>query len=159
MANLSDSAFSDQEIVFLRELHHLGLRYILVGAGAAVVQGANTMTQDLDFWLDDNASPHIAAAAKAAGGFYSSRMQPPMVGGAGLDRIDLVTHCDGLGSFEQEYANTIALPMQDFEIRVLNLERVIASKIAANRPKDRAVLEQLRAALVVLESVERNSKK
>ena len=90
---------------------------------------------------------------QVAGGFYSPRMQPPMVGGEGLARIDLVTQCDGLGSFEEEYANTVALQVDDFEIRVLKLERVIASKVAADRPKDRAVLDQLKTALAVIEAL------
>ncbi|MEO0325291.1 MAG: hypothetical protein AAF447_20205 [Myxococcota bacterium] len=37
--------------------------------------------------------------------------------------------------------------MADVPLRVLPLERIIASKQAADRPKDRAALPQLRAAL------------
>ena len=91
-------------------------------------------------------------AARAAGGFYSTRTQPPLVGGEGLDRIDIVTHCDGLDEFDVEYARTSALRIDDFEIRVLELRRIIASKEAADRPKDRAVLEQLRAALAAIDA-------
>lgn len=153
MVDLDDSAPNRQEVIFLRELNRLGVRYMLVGLGAAVVQGADTMTQVLDFWFEQLGSPLIGEAAKIADGFYSPRMQPPMVGGEGLDRIDLVTHCDGLESFEEEYANTVALQVDDFEIRVLKLERVIASKLAADRPKDRAVLDQLKTALAVIDSL------
>jgi hypothetical protein len=72
-----------------------------------------------------------------------------MIAGEGLDRIDLVTHCDGLKGFDAEYKKAIALPIADFSIKILRLERVIASKRAAGRPKDKAVLEALRATLAV----------
>jgi len=146
-----DNPFTEEERIFLRELAISGTRFVLVGLAAAVVQGADTVTQDLDFWFESPGAPAIGAAARAAGGFYSSRTQPPMVGGKGLERIDVVTHCDGLDEFSEEYENTSGLPIDDFEIRVLALGRVIASKEAADRPKDRAVLEQLRAALATIQ--------
>lgn len=70
-----------------------------------------------------------------------------MIGGRGLERIDVVTHCDGLEGFDAEYARTKALKLGEVELRVLDLERIIASKEAAGRPKDLAVLPALRAAL------------
>lgn len=151
MPDFDDSPFTDQERIFLRELTRSGCRFILVGLGAAVVQGADTVTQDLDWWFEFPSSPTIGKAARAAGGFYSARTDPPMVGGAGLERIDVVTHCHGLETFDTEYPNTASLTIDDFEVRVLKLDRIIKSKEAANRPKDRAVLEQLRAALAALE--------
>lgn len=143
----SDSPFSDAELAFFRALDRAGVRYVLVGLSAAVVQGADTVTQDLDLWFAPGAQADLAAAVKAAGGFYAARTEPPKIGGPGLERIDVVTHCHGLDAFDVEYERTVPLAIEDFEIRVLELSRVIASKVAANRPKDRAVLEQLRAAL------------
>ena len=71
-----------------------------------------------------------------------------MIAGEGLDRLDVVTHCDGRKTFATEYAKAVDLPIADFTIKILPLERVIASKRAAGRRKDKAVLEALRAALV-----------
>lgn len=147
MPDFDDSPLTEEERTFLRELTESGCRFMLVGLAAAVLQGADTTTQDLDWWFEPHSATAIRKAAAAAGGFYSSRMDPPTVGGEGLDRIDIVTHCDGLQSFDEEYENTISLTVDDFELRVLKLERVIKSKEAANRPKDRAVLEQLKATL------------
>jgi hypothetical protein len=73
-----------------------------------------------------------------------------MIAGEGLDRIDVVTRCQGLKRFDAEYAKAVDLPVADFSIKILPLERVIVSKRAAGRPKDKAVLESLRAALVAL---------
>lgn len=147
MPRSNDTPFTDEELELFRALDREGVRFMLVGLAAAVVQGADTVTQDLDFWFAPGSEAGLVDAAKAAGGFYSARMEPPMLGGQGLERIDVVTHCDGLETFEAEYQRSLPLKVEDLEIRVLRLDRIIASKVAANRPKDRAVLEQLRAAL------------
>lgn len=149
MPDYEDNPLTKAERTFLRVLSQENIRFILVGLSAAVLQGADTATQDLDLWIESLDAPEISEAAVLAGGFYAARMQPPMVGGKGLERIDLVTHCDGLDEFDVEYRRSITVPLGDLELRVLPLDRIIASKTAANRPKDRAVLEQLQAALAV----------
>lgn len=154
MPTFEDSPLTKAERVFLSALAEENVRFLLVGLSAAVLQGADTATQALDLWLESPDTPGLGKAATRAGGFYASRMQPPMVGGEGLERIDLVTHCDGLDPFDVEYARAIAIAIGDIELRVLPLERIIASKVAANRPKDRAVVEPLRAALAVQREVE-----
>jgi len=120
---------------------------MIVGLGAAVLQGADAVTQDLDLWFHSLADPAIASAARKAGGVFVARSSPPMIAGEGLDRIDLVIHCDGLKGFDSEYKKAIDLPLADFSVKILPLERVAASKRAAGRPKDKAVFEALRAAI------------
>jgi hypothetical protein len=143
----SDFPLSECEVVFLRELIRSRSRFLVVGLGAAVLQGADAVTQDLDLWFHSLGDPAIAAAARKAGGAFVTRTSPPMISGEGLDRIDLVTHCDGLRTFDTEYKNAVDVRVADFSIKILPLERIIASKKAAGRPKDRAVLEALRATL------------
>jgi hypothetical protein len=142
-----DFPLSEAEVTFLRELTLARSRFLIVGLGAAVLQGADTATQDLDLWFESLSDPAIAAAARKAGGAFVTRSNPPMIAGTDLDRIDIVTHCDGLRRFDAEYKKAIDVTLADFSVKVLPLERVIASKTAAARPKDRAVLEALRAAL------------
>lgn len=143
------------ERVFLRELDRQGVRFILVGMSAAALQGADLATQDLDLWFQSLAAPGIEEAARAAGGFYVTRTSPPFVGGKGLERIDLVTHCHGLDPFDVEYERSLGADLGDLELRVLPLERIIVSKAAASRPRDRAALESLKAALAVQRELER----
>jgi hypothetical protein len=143
----SDFPLSAAELAFLRELTLAHSRFVVVGLGAAVLQGADAVTQDLDLWFRSLGDPAIAAAARKAGGVFVTRSNPPMIAGEGLDRIDLVTHCDGLRSFDAEYKKAIDVRIADFSIKILPLERVIASKRAAGRPKDKAALEALRATL------------
>jgi len=148
VAASSDFPLSDAELAFLRELVRTGTRFLVVGVGAAVLQGADTVTQDLDLWFESLGDPAIADAAQAAGGAFVSRTSPPMLAGEGLDRLDVVTRCQGLKSFASEYAKALDVPVADFSIKILPLDRIIASKRAAGRPKDKAVIEALRAALV-----------
>lgn len=57
-----------------------------------------------------------------------------------MDFIDLVTHMTGLGPFEREYEHVRRMELQGERVPVLALNRIIVSKRAADRPKDRAVL-------------------
>jgi hypothetical protein len=75
-----------------------------------VLQGANTGTRDIDIWFEDVSDPRIGEAVAEAEGIWVSRsfgMRPPQIGGDALgDRVDVVTHVHGLGTFEDELANT-----------------------------------------------------
>jgi hypothetical protein len=144
------SPFTKAETRFLRELCSKGTPFLVVGMGSAVLQGVNAMTDDLDLWFDHPLDERIGEAAKIAGGSFVWRSDPPMIEGRGLDRIDLVFYCHGLRGFSSEYRKAITLEFGDFSLKLLPLERVIVSKIAAGRPKDKAVLEVLKAALKVV---------
>lgn len=125
---------------------------MLVGLTAAIVQGANTATRDIDLWFESPSDPNINAAAQAAGGIWISGlgMRPPQLGGALGDRFDVVFSMSGLASFADEVSRTIVATIDGVEVRVLALDRVVASKRAANRPKDRAALPALEEALAAI---------
>ena len=148
MPDSGDFPLSEAELVFLRELARARSKFLIVGVGAAVLQGADAVTQDLDLWFRSIGDPAIEKAARKAGGVLVTRSNPPMVAGQDLDRIDLVVRCQGLEAFDKEYAGAVTLRVTDFSVKLLPLDRVIVSKKAAGRPKDKAVLEALRAALV-----------
>lgn len=145
---------ADPELTLLRELDARGVRFVLVGMGAAILQGATGVTQDLDLWFESLTDPRIADAVRAAGGIYLSGsfgMQPPTIGGALGDRFDVVTHADGLGPFADEWTATRVIDIQGVPVHVLPLARVLESKRAAGRPKDLAQLPVLEAALAALD--------
>lgn len=143
-------ALTDAEIRFFRALDELGIRFMVVGLSAAVLQGADTVTADIDLWLEDRSDPRIHEAARRAGGVWIPGhfgMAPPMLGGDELsDRLDVVTSLHGLGSFDEEYGGSKTLDADGVSLRVLPLQRIIASKRAAGRRKDLAVLPALEAA-------------
>ena len=106
--------------------------------GAALIQGTPGTTQDVDLWLERMDETQLSEAAHRAGGFYTSGfgLQPPAIGGEGLDRIDLVVTASGLEAFEHEFARAREYDLDGVRVKVLPLERVIVSKRAAKRPKD-----------------------
>jgi predicted nucleotidyltransferase len=150
------SALTDAEHTLFEALNRRGVRFMLVGLSAAVLQGANTGTRDIDIWFEDTSDPRIGEAVNEARGIWVSGafgMRPPQIGGDALgDRVDVVTHMHGLGEFEQEIANTLEVDLDGIPLRVLKLERIIVSKRATGRKKDLAVIPALEEALAVLES-------
>jgi hypothetical protein len=65
------------------------------------------------------------------------------------DRFDVVIRPDGLDAFDVEYGRARTEIVEGIPLRVLPLERIIASKRAAKRLKDLAQLPALEAALAV----------
>jgi hypothetical protein len=66
------SAFTPGEHRLLESLNRTGVRYMLVGLSAAVLQGANTGTRDIDVWFEDLSDPRIGDAVHEAGGIWIS---------------------------------------------------------------------------------------
>ena len=149
MQDSDDLPLSRAEFEFLRALTDAGVPFLVVGLSAAVLQGADTATQDLDLWFASLADPRVSDAAIRAGGVLIWRITPAVLSGPDLERIDLVYHCDGLDSFYTEFAHAVTVDVCGIALKVLPLSRVIASKKAANRTKDRSVLPALEAALAV----------
>jgi predicted nucleotidyltransferase len=153
MAN--SDVLSEAEQTFLRTLNDRGVRYLLVGMSAALLQGARGATDDIDLWFETTDDPGIGEAAKAAGGFWypgNWGMRPPALAGDALgDRFDVVMSASGLASFAEEYANGHDAEVDGIPIKVLPLPRIIVSKRAAGRAKDLAQIPALEEAIAVSE--------
>ncbi len=133
-----------------------GVRYILLGMGAALLEGAPVATQDLDVWIEHTEDEKLREAAHDAGGFWISGfgVQPPAFGGAGLDRIDVVLTAHGLDAFAVEYERALTRDVEGVSLRILPLERIIASKRSIKRAKDLAQLPALEATLLARTDME-----
>jgi hypothetical protein len=147
---VDDFALTPAERLLLDALDRRGVRFVVVGMGAAVLEGAPVATQDLDIWFERADDERLRIAATDAGGFWISGfgLQPPAFGGPGLERIDVVLTVHGLGPFGEEYGGTIEREVDGLRVRILPLERVIASKRVLRRPKDLAQLPALEATLL-----------
>jgi hypothetical protein len=142
---------SEQELALLFELTKAQVPFMVVGLSAAVILGADTVTKDIGLWFRSTSHPGLAEAASKVGGVFAWRNNPPLFSGPGLDSIDVVVRCDGLEDFDQEYAAAReVLLAPGLVVKVLPIERVLASKMAANRPKDRAVIPALEAAIAAI---------
>ena len=144
-----DVVLTPAERALLQALNALGVPYLIVGMGAALIEGAPGTTQDLALWFGRIDADQLSEAARRAGGVYTSGfgVQPPAIGGEGLDRIDVVLTASGLDSFERELQGAHEYEIDGVTLQVLPLDRVIVSKRAAMRAKDSAQLPMLEAAL------------
>lgn len=143
--------FTDRELRFVRELVNHQVRFLIVGLSAAALQGAPVVTQDVDLWFRSLEDPGLSAALQRVGGAYVAPTlhAPPMLAGEGLELFDIVLRMSGLRSFDEEWANAVELTLGDVVTRVLPLTRILASKRAADRPKDRAVVPLLEEVIAL----------
>lgn len=148
--------FGEGEIEFLKELVREKVEFMIVGLSAAALQGAPVVTQDIDLWFKNLEEPGIQRALKKVRGSYVPPMMgnPPLFAGRNIELFDVVVHMHGLGEFDEERENTIKVPLGRIKIPVLKLERIIASKKAAGRAKDKIVLGVLSDALKAIREKE-----
>jgi hypothetical protein len=148
--------FGDPEVEFLQELVREKVDFMIVGLSAAALQGAPVVTQDVDLWFRTLSDPGIERALKKVRGSYVPpiMLYPPMFAGDAVKLFDIVMNMDGLGEFVEERENTIKLRLGREKVLVLKLERIIASKKAAGREKDKLVLKVLQDALKVIQERE-----
>jgi len=151
---------SDYRTLF-RELAVEQVEFIVVGALAAVLQGAPIVTLDLDILrrrTPENVERllRVLERLKAVARSDPRRIAPNASHLAGPAHLLLDTtsgDLDILGTIEESTGyeelldETIELELEGARVHVLRLERVIRAKEAAGRPKDLAVLPVLRATL------------
>ena len=147
---MDDFALTPAERRLFHALSDRGVRFLIIGMGAALIEGAPLATQDIELWFAGVDDPRIIQAAKDAGGFWISGfgVQPPAFGGDGLSRIDVVLTAHGLDAFDTEYERALQRTVDGTPLRVLPLDRVIASKRSTGRLKDTAQLPALEATLL-----------
>ena len=133
---------------------HAQLECILIGNAAAALHGAPVTTLDFDFLFRDtplNRKKLVRIATEL--GAIVLRPYYPASSLFRLTDDDLTLQVDflgaihGLRSFEGARKRSNTVHMAGHPLLVLSLEDIIASKAAANRDKDRAVLPILKATL------------
>jgi hypothetical protein len=137
---------------FLKALIKEEIECILIGAMAAIEQGAPLMTVDYDFWvrLPERQYVQLIRIVKAQGATIRARTVYELVDGT---QVNAVFKPDGLESFEKEWKKSRWGTLENVRVKVLPLRRVIASKRAANREKDIAVLPILHRTLLLAKKV------
>ena len=146
--------FTEKEALFLRELRKQKVEFIIVGLSAAALQGAPVVTQDVDLWFEDLNDPGLKKVLKKVGAAYvpPSAHNPPMFAGNAVNLFDIVVHMHGLEAFEQEKKNALTMDLGKIKVLVLSLERIIKSKKATGRQKDKIVLPVLKDALIAIKN-------
>ena len=131
---------------FLKALRADRIDCILIGAMAAIEQGAPLMTVDYDFWvrLPERQCVRLLAIVQRLGGTIRAPTLYELSDGT---QVNAVFKPNGLRSFAAEWRQCRLGRLEGVPLRILPLLRVIASKRAANREKDRAVLPILERTL------------
>lgn len=131
---------------FLQALNEEKIPCILIGMMAAVEQGAPLTTIDYDLWvkLPERQYVRLLGIIQRLGGTTLARTFYELSDGT---QVNAVFKPDGLQSFDTEYKRCPLSIVGGHQVRVLPLERVIASKRAAGREKDLAVLPVLERTL------------
>jgi len=142
-----------------------GVRYVLIGSLAAVVQGSPLATFDADICPAKDAD-NLRRLADALEELESRIRTPDAADGvafpkdasflAGVQILNLVTRFgdldlafrpSGTDGFEDLIRNAVEIRIKGLPVKVAALQDVIRSKEAANRPRDRRVLPLLRQLL------------
>jgi hypothetical protein len=143
---------SETELRLLESLLRHKIRFMVVGLSAAALQGAPVVTEDVDLWFDNLSDPKLIPALAEVGAAYIPPFghNPPMLGGAGGEPFDIAIRMSGLGEFADEWRHAVKIKVGRLWLKVLPLERILASKQAANRPKDQRVIPVLQNTLRTL---------
>ena len=107
----------------------------------------------MDLWFESIGDDRIGEAARAVGGFWATRLSPPMLGGGLGDRFDVVTTMSGLGAFADEYPSARTEDLCGVAVKVLSLERIAQSKRAAARPKDALAVRLIEETIAIVKRV------
>ncbi|MFL5369797.1 MAG: hypothetical protein ACJ79M_20930 [Myxococcales bacterium] len=144
-----------------RALRVATLEAVVIGNSASMLNGAPVTTQDIDLLIRDTKLNRrkLARFAEEIGG------SPPMPVSElsnvewieGDLRVPVEIHFDRISgglTFSAVRARAQIVEVGGEKLAVASLADVIRSKQAANRPKDRAVLPILRAAMAVKKKLE-----
>ena len=143
---------------FLKALQEEGIECILIGAMAAIQQGAPLMTVDYDFWirLPERQYVRLLTLVQRLGGTIRAQTVYELADGT---QFNAIFKPDGLRSFEAERKGCRFGQLGGVRVRVLPLRRVIASKRAAGRDKDIAVLPILERTLRLAKQLNKHKRK
>ncbi len=146
----------------LEVLTHHSVNYIVVGGVAAIVEGAPVTTLDLDIVIDhdiknlesvlealhsinahyrDLAGRHITPTRERLTTNMTNLMQTD------LGPLDVLVEIGDGERYAELLPHTRVREVAGIKVQVLGLEKVIETKEAADRDKDRAVLPVLRRSL------------
>lgn len=143
--------------------HHA--KFIVVGAYAAIMQGASMRTDDLDICYErvsDNYKNIIRALAPFNPRFRGlpENLKAPfdertltqgtnftLITDAGS--LDLLGEMSGVGGYSQIMGDAKTIKIGNVICQVASLDTIIRSKEAADRPKDRVALPELKALRMI----------
>lgn len=138
-----------------RALHKARLEAVMVGNAAAALHGAPVTTLDIDFMFRKTSvnlrKLKILADeldAQILKPFYPlSDLYRVVNDDTGL-QIDFMSVLHGVKSFENLRSDAVEVEFEGYKLKVADLEKIIRSKRALGRPRDKAVIDILEKTLI-----------
>ena len=149
----------------LKALANTQAKFIVVGAYAAIMQGSTLRTDDLDICYEripDNYKRIIRAIAPFQPRFRGmpENLKAPfdeqsLAQGTNftlttdIGNLDLLGEMSGVGGYGEIITDAKVVNLGNVICHVASLDTIIRSKEAADRPKDRATLPELKALRII----------
>jgi len=148
-------------IELLERLVKAGVDFVIVGGFAGTVYGCTLVTQDVDICLDF--SPvNLLALQKGIADLHPvhrktpSRKKLELAGkncssfknlylDTDIGRLDCLGAIEGIGDYQKVKDKSVTIETDGVRLQVLNLDALIESKKAMNRPRDRQAIAELEA--------------
>jgi predicted nucleotidyltransferase len=137
-----------------KALHKAHLEAVMVGNAAAALHGAPVTTLDIDFMF--RKTPVNLRKLKVLADELDAQILKPFYPLSALYRvvnddsgiqIDFMSILHGVKSFENLRSDAVEVEFEGFKLKVASLEKIIRSKKALGRPRDKAVIDILEKTL------------
>ncbi len=152
----------------LKALHEEGVKFVVIGGAAAVLQGSAYVTADFDLCYS-RAKENLERLAKALAPFHPSLRGAPknlpfqldtaslrsglnFTLSTDLGDLDILGEVTGLGGYNEALAFSEEVEIFGMRCKVLTLEGLIKTKRAVGRAKDLRLLPELEALLEIRKS-------
>jgi predicted nucleotidyltransferase len=148
-------------IELLERLHKAGVDFVIVGGFAGTVYGCMMVTQDVDICLDFSPANLLALQRAICDSHPVHRMTPSrqkleltekncssfknLYLDTDIGRLDCLGSIEGVGDYQKVKEESVMIETDGVRLRVLNLDALIESKKAMNRPRDRQAIAELEA--------------
>jgi hypothetical protein len=155
-------------IELLERLNKAGVDFVLVGGFASSVYGCMLVTQDIDICFDFSKANLLALQKAIADLHPVHRMTPGrkklelteencgifnnLYLDTDMGRLDCLGAIKGIGDYQKVKNQSIIIETDGVRLRVLNLDALIESKKAMNRPRDKQAIAELEAIKKILDS-------
>src|SRR5215472_7205697 len=140
------------------------LEAVLIGNAAAAIHGAPVSTVDIDFLY--RRTPANTTKLKKIARDLEATLYAPFYPASNILRlmnddetlqVDFMDRVSGVKSFEGIRTRAARVSVSDSSLLVADLADIIKMKTAANRPKDKAVLEILHKTYEAIKASQKES--
>lgn len=144
----------DALVRLLEALEAEKIRYVIIGMSAAIAQGVMTTTLDVDIWINLPARQYMRVLnmARRLGATVGANTVVYLEDGTPVNFVYEVT---GLGKFAAESKRARNVAIAGHRTPVLSLAKIVQSKQAIGRDKDKLHIAQIREFLRCRDALKR----